>query len=80
MSAIKLKDKDQVQKIELVKAESNQGVLLVSHCGFGLRFALSKVPVVGVKAKSVKSMNLRQNDFVVNSVVTDLNNRPPRKL
>ncbi|MDR0614731.1 MAG: DNA topoisomerase IV subunit A [Lactobacillales bacterium] len=70
--AIKLKNDDCVQNIELVEAESNKEVLLVSHRGFGLRFALSEVPVVGTKAAGVKSMNLKQNDFVVNGIVTNL--------
>ncbi|MDR1473536.1 MAG: DNA topoisomerase IV subunit A [Lactobacillales bacterium] len=70
MVAIKLKNDDCVQNIELVEAESHQEILLVSHRGFGLRFALSEVSVVGAKAAGVKSMNLKQDDFVVDGILT----------
>jgi topoisomerase-4 subunit A len=71
MIAIKLKNDDCVQNVELVEAESHQEILLVSYRGFGLRFTLSEVPVVGAKAAGVKSMNLKQDDFVVDGILTN---------
>ncbi|MBF0780149.1 MULTISPECIES: DNA topoisomerase IV subunit A [unclassified Granulicatella] len=43
-------------------------VLLVTHLGFGLRYALHEVPVVGMKASGVKSINLKQDDEVIGGI------------
>ncbi|MDR3157003.1 MAG: DNA topoisomerase IV subunit A, partial [Lactobacillales bacterium] len=69
LAAIKLKDTDQVQDVELVNEENAQDIVLFSHRGFGLRFSLSEVSVIGAKAAGVKSMNLKEGDFVVNGLL-----------
>ena len=40
-------------------------VMLVTHNGYALRFPVEDVPVVGLKAAGVKSINLKDDDFVV---------------
>ncbi|WP_367297344.1 DNA topoisomerase IV subunit A [Loigolactobacillus coryniformis] len=44
-------------------------VFLVSYTGYGLRYPLSEVPVIGAKAAGTKSMALKDGDHVVNAVL-----------
>lgn len=67
LAIIKFKDiEDVITNVFLVDENDELDVFLVSHRGFGLRYALSEVPVVGPKASGVKSINLKDEDFVVN--------------
>ena len=67
--AIKLKTAtDEVVAIELVPNQE-QEIFIVTHCGFGLRYELSEVPVVGTVASGVKAINLRKDDFVAGAMV-----------
>ena len=68
-NAIKLKTTtDEVVAIELVPNQA-QEIFIVTHCGFGLRYELSEVPVVGTVASGVKAINLRKDDFVAGAMV-----------
>lgn len=68
-NAIKLKTAtDEVVAIELVPNQE-QEIFIVTHCGFGLRYELSEVPVVGTVACGVKAINLRKDDFVAGAMV-----------
>ena len=68
-NAIKLKTAtDEVVAIELVPNQY-QEIFMVTHCGFGLRYELSEVPVVGTVASGVKAINLRKDDFVAGAIV-----------
>ena len=68
-NAIKLKTAtDEVVAIELVPNQE-QEIFIVTHCGFGLRYELSEVPVVGTVASGVKAINLRKDDFVAGAMV-----------
>ena len=68
-NAIKLKTAtDEVVAIELV-SNQEQEIFIVTHCGFGLRYELSEVPVVGTVASGVKAINLRKDDFVAGAMV-----------
>ena len=68
-NAIKLKTAtDEVVAIELVPNQE-QEIFIVTHCGFGLRYELSEVPVVGTIASGVKAINLRKDDFVAGAMV-----------
>ena len=68
-NAIKLKTAtDEVVAIELVPNQE-QEIFIVTHCGFGLRYELSEVPVVGTVASGVKAINLRKDDFVAGAIV-----------
>lgn len=57
---------DELVDVYLMDQNEPMDVFLVSHFGFGLRYALEEVPVVGPKAAGVKSMNLKEADFIVN--------------
>jgi len=68
-SFIKLKtDSDEVLCVELLDSDSQLDVFLVTHRGFGLRYPLAEVPVVGRIAAGVKSMNLKVDDYIVNGL------------
>ena len=68
-NAIKLKTAtDEVVVVELVPNQE-QEIFIVTHCGFGLRYELSEVPVVGTVASGVKAINLRKDDFVAGAMV-----------
>lgn len=68
-NAIKLKTAtDEVVAIELVPNQE-QEIFIVTHCGFGLRYELSEVPVVGTVASGVKAINLRKDDYVAGAMV-----------
>lgn len=60
---------DELTNIFLVNQEEQKDIFLASHLGFGLRFSLLDVPVVGPKAAGVKSMNLKEGDYVVNGLL-----------
>ena len=66
LSIIKFKDSaDELVNVFLTAPETKD-IFLASHQGFGLRYPLTEVPVVGPKAAGVKSMNLKADDYVVN--------------
>lgn len=47
-----------------VTDSSNSNVLIVTASGYGLIYDISEIPVVGIKASGVKSINLK-DDFVI---------------
>lgn len=70
LTMMKLKSEDdELVAVYLVAEDEPLDVFLVSHRGFGLRYALAEVPVVGPKAAGVKAMNLKDDDFVVNGLL-----------
>ena len=68
LSSIKLKDDDLV-----VTATNKVGteVFVTTHLGYGLKYDLSEVPVVGVKASGVKSINLKDDFVVSGNIIND---------
>lgn len=77
-SCMKLKSTtDELVQIFLVSQQSAADVVLISHRGFGLRYPLKEVPVVGSKAAGVKSMNLKEEDYIVNGLVVENDSKIP---
>lgn len=69
-NCMKLKsDSDEIVNVYLTNEQKVLDVFLVSHRGFGLRYPLDEVPVVGAKAAGVKAMNLKDQDYVVNGLL-----------
>lgn len=69
-TAIKLKsDGDQVQNIYYINDSADYDVFLASYGGYGLKYSLDEVSVVGANAAGVKSMNLKKGDHVQAGVV-----------
>ena len=57
MTAIKLKDNDELINADISKDE----VLFVTNNGLSLRFNTNEIPVVGTKASGVKGINLKDD-------------------
>ncbi|MFV0559735.1 MAG: DNA topoisomerase IV subunit A [Enterococcus sp.] len=69
-SCMKLKTPDdELIAIYLVEHQEDQDVFLTTNQGYGLRYPLTEVPVVGAKAGGVKAINLKEADFVVGGLL-----------
>lgn len=69
-TCMKLKESnDEIVAVYLTDTPETADVFLVSHRGFGLRYPLYEVPVVGSKAAGVKAMNLKEDDYLVSGVL-----------
>ena len=66
-SAQYAKFKQADDRVVSVDFDQNADVMLVTYNGYALRFSSQDVPVVGAKAAGVKSINLKDDDFVVAS-------------
>ncbi|WP_206857448.1 DNA topoisomerase IV subunit A [Candidatus Enterococcus mangumiae] len=70
LSGMKFKaGEDELVAVYLEKEQTDRDVFLVTHQGMGLRYPLTEVPVVGTKAAGVKSINLKEEDYVVNGLL-----------
>lgn len=70
ISGMKLKSEDdELVAVSLEDGQPSLDVFLVTHQGMGLRYPLQEVPVVGTKAAGVKSINLKEEDTVVNGLL-----------
>lgn len=70
--AITLKTKtDEVLNVIHTENQLINDIFLVTYRGFGLRYPLEEVPIVGAKAAGVKSINLKPGDFVINGLLLD---------
>ena len=74
-NAMKLKTTtDEVVQVVVTNPEGLE-VFIVTHCGFGLRYELSEIPVVGTVASGVKAINLRKEDYVGGAMVYSLEHK-----
>ncbi|MDF0479146.1 DNA topoisomerase IV subunit A [Vagococcus sp. PNs007] len=64
-------DDEEIVNCYLVEEAIEYDVLLATHLGFGLRYPINEVPVVGARAAGVKSINLKESDYVVNGVLIE---------
>lgn len=77
-SCMKLKSTtDELVQTFLVSQSSEADIVLISHRGFGLRYPLKEVPVVGSKAAGVKSMNLKEQDYIVSGLLVETDGKIP---
>ncbi|MBE6139422.1 MAG: DNA topoisomerase IV subunit A [Firmicutes bacterium] len=68
MPYIKLKDGDMVANISY---NNGTDVFITTHNGFGLKFDINEIPILGSRASGVKGISLK-NDVVANgSVISD---------
>ena len=65
MTAIKLKDNDELINADISKEE----VLFVTNNGLALRFNTNEIPVVGSKASGVKGINLKDDHCIYASPI-----------
>ena len=57
--------KDQEDRIVAVAPVVLEDIMIITQNGYGLRFNIEEVPVVGAKAAGVKAINLKDGDQVV---------------
>lgn len=67
ITCMKLKDNDKVVSVCMDIADD---VFISTYGGYGLRYKLDEIPIVGLKTSGVKAINLK-NDYVVNGEVFD---------
>ena len=60
-SCIKLKDDDRVVDVML---DNNPDIFIATSLGYGLWFSKEEIPIVGIKASGVKSINLKDDNVV----------------
>lgn len=71
-TAIKLQDDaDELLTVHQVKENGDYDVFAVSHRGYGLRYPLAEVSTYGPNAKGVRSINLKDGDYVVSGLIID---------
>lgn len=76
-TAIRLEDEtDELLNVYEVEQAKNYDVFLISHRGYGLRYPIAEVSTYGTNAKGVKSMNLKEGDYVVSGFVFELSDPP----
>lgn len=72
ITAIKLKSNDsKVVRIDQVQPDSKQEITLITNQAYAVRFDISEIPTSGSKAVGVKSVNLKDDDYIVNYVLAD---------
>ncbi|WP_297820053.1 DNA topoisomerase IV subunit A [uncultured Lactobacillus sp.] len=72
ITTMKLKSEDsKVVRVDKIKADSNFEITLITNQAYAVRFDVSEVPTSGAKAVGVKSVNLKDDDYVVNYVLVD---------
>ncbi len=69
INCMKLKDDDEVVSVE---TKNGKEVFISTYTGYGLRYSIDEVPVLGLTASGVKSITLK-NDYVVGGHVFDEN-------
>ncbi|TSO26312.1 DNA topoisomerase IV subunit A [Lactobacillus sp. LL6] len=70
MTAIKMKtESSRLISVDVVDTDSTQEVTLFTNHAYAVKYDISEVPTSGAKAVGVKSVNLKDNDFVVGSVL-----------
>ena len=70
MMAIKLKEKDSVVVgIDLLDEEQNYDITMITNQAYAVRYKTDEVPTSGARAVGVKSVNLKDNDYVVGYIL-----------
>lgn len=67
--ALNVRDDDELIDVHLTNG--SQDVMLATNLGFGLRFNEEEVNAIGVRARGVIGMNLKDDDYVVSGNIVD---------
>lgn len=65
LMAIKLRENDEVINVQLINGDED--IFVTTHLGYGLLYTVDEINVTGIRTTGVKSINLKNNDFVVSS-------------
>ncbi|CCI85553.1 DNA topoisomerase (ATP-hydrolyzing) ParC [Lactobacillus pasteurii DSM 23907 = CRBIP 24.76] len=72
ISAMKMKsDSSVVVRVDKIKRDTKQEIVLFTHKAYAVRYNIDEIPESGAKAVGVKSVNLKDDDFIVNYVLLD---------
>ncbi|QNQ80463.1 DNA topoisomerase IV subunit A [Lactobacillus sp. PV034] len=64
--AMKLKTPEsKVVRVDKVSTDSKQEITLITNQAYAIRYDINEVPTSGARAAGVKSVNLKENDYVV---------------
>ncbi|WP_082091601.1 DNA topoisomerase IV subunit A [Domibacillus tundrae] len=69
LTAMNVKGDDEVCAAAMTDGSGH--VLMITHYGYGLRFAEEEVPVVGPRAAGVKGNSLKEDDYTVAVIVSN---------
>lgn len=70
MMAIKLKEKDSVVVgIDLLEENQDYDITMITNQAYAVRYKTDEVPTSGARAVGVKSVNLKDNDYVVGYIL-----------
>ena len=70
ITAMKMKKTDsRIVRVDLVNPDSNNEIILFTHKAYAVRYELTEIPASGAKSFGVKSVNLKDDDYVVSYVV-----------
>lgn len=72
--ALNLKDQDEV--VDITRTDGEMDLFLTTGKGYGLWYSETEVSVVGQRAAGVKSIALKDDDFVVNGQAFDTSGQP----
>ena len=70
ITALKMKKPDsRVVRVDLVKSNSNDEIILFTHNAYAIRYNLAEIPESGAKSFGVKSVNLKPADYVISYIL-----------
>ncbi len=70
ITALKMKKSDSmVVRVDLVKNNSNDEIILFTHNAYAIRYNLAEIPESGAKSFGVKSVNLKPADYVISYIL-----------
>ncbi|WP_294756172.1 DNA topoisomerase IV subunit A [uncultured Lactobacillus sp.] len=74
ITAMKMKKSDSmVVRVDLVKNNSNDEIILFTHNAYAIRYNLVEIPESGAKSFGVKSVNLKPADYVISYILINPN-------
>lgn len=72
MMAIKVKsESSRVVRVDKIKPNSDQEITLFTNQAYAIRYKVNEIPVSGARARGVKSVNLKADDYVVSYVLVE---------
>ena len=74
ITAMKMKKPDSMLvRVDLVKNNSNDEIILFTHNAYAIRYNLAEIPESGAKSFGVKSVNLKPSDYVISYILINPN-------
>ncbi|MDF7668355.1 DNA topoisomerase IV subunit A [Lactobacillus sp. ESL0703] len=72
MTAMKMKSTEsQVVRVDVVQPDTKAEIILFTRDAYAVRYDVSEVPTSGAKAIGVKSVNLKDDDFIVSYILIE---------